>query len=102
MLWLQVREDKENMEEHNSSQTRHWRDLMSHSNQLLTERRPELEQDYRQLGTALSDQEMPDWESFLTICGKILTNCFCLRSDRWEPGRVENIFQILEFSGKSR
>ena len=85
MLWLQVREDKENLVEQNSSQTRHWRDLMSHSSQLLTERRPELELDYKQLGTALPDHQMPDWDTFLTICGKILTNCFCLRSDRSQP-----------------
>ena len=80
---MEVREDKENLVEQNRSQARHWRDLMSHSGHLLADRKPELELDYKQLATALPHHEMPDWETFLSVCGKILTNCFCLRSDRW-------------------
>ena len=84
-------EEKENLVEQNRSQARHWRDLLSHSAQLAAERREELEQDYKQLSSALPHHQMPDWETFLEVCGKILTNCFCLRSDRWEHLSVSNI-----------
>ena len=102
MSKCQVSEEKENLAEQNSSQTRHWGELLSHSAQLGAERRPELEEEYKQLGSALADHQMPDWETFLSVCGKILTNCFCLRSDRWEPFSVANICQCWIFLGKSQ
>ena len=85
--------------EQNRSQARDWRDLLSHSAQLAAERREELEQDYKQLSSALPHHQMPDWETFLEVCGKILTNCFCLRSDRWEHFSV---FQIFVYPGYFR
>ena len=73
--------DPESLVEYDGREARHWTDLLDHSEDLLRERREELELDYKQLTIALAEQT-PDWESFVSICGKILTNCFCLRSDR--------------------
>ena len=56
---------------------------MDHAEDLATERREELDYEYRQIEAAAKDEEeIPSWQTFISIYGKILTNCFCLRSDR--------------------
>lgn len=81
-IWRQIRDDAENLQETDGNNTRTWDDLMDNSENLINERSEELMGEYKQLSEVLDDDEMPDWKCFVSICGKIITNCFCLRSDR--------------------
>jgi len=81
-IWRRVTEDQENNIETDGTHVRSWEDLMDNAESLLTKRQDELSQEYKQLQQVLDHPEIPDWNTFVSICGKIITNCFCLRSDR--------------------
>ena len=80
-LWRKISQH-EVLSESDGSCVRTWDDLMCNSDHILREKSQELEDEYEQLTSALDDDEVPDWKTFVSICGKIVTNCFCLRSDR--------------------
>ena len=47
-------EPEESLVEYDGTERRHWTDLMDHAEELLTERKEELELEYKQLKTLLS------------------------------------------------
>ena len=55
---------------------------MDNAAALVAGRGEELGAEYAQLSALLGSAPRPDWDTFVSICGKIITNCFCLRSDR--------------------
>ena len=81
-IWRRIKTDTENLQETDGVNIRTWDDLMNNAEDLIKERHEELMQEYNQLQDVLDDDDMPDWKTFVSICGKIITNCFCLRSDR--------------------
>ena len=62
--------------------SRSWGQLMDNAAALVAGRGEELGAEYAQLSALLGSAPRPDWDTFVSICGKIITNCFCLRSDR--------------------
>ena len=63
--------------------SRGWDELMDNAERLTEAREEELEAEYEQLDWLLdADTVRPDKKTFVSIVGKIITNSFCLRSDR--------------------
>ena len=81
-IWRKITEDRENNSETDGTHVRSWDDLLDNAEVLLAKRHEELAAEYKQLQQVLDHPELPDWDNFVSICGKIITNCFCLRSDR--------------------
>ena len=84
-IWRRLAEDKENLVETDlaSGLSRGWAELMDNAERLTEAREGELETEYEQLERLLDpDTARPDWKTFVSIVGKIITNSFCLRSDR--------------------
>ena len=84
-IWRRLAEDKENLVETDlaSGLSRGWNELMDNAERLTEAREEELEAEYEQLDWLLDpDTVRPDKKTFVSIVGKIITNSFCLRSDR--------------------
>ena len=82
-VWRRVsQEHPDTLRESDGDTSRGWSDLMDNADMVVKERVKELMEEYEQLSTILDEDECPDWTTFVSICGKIITNCFCLRSDR--------------------
>ena len=81
-IWRRVSQEPDTLTESDGDMSRAWSDLMDNADMVVKERVNELMEEYEQLSTVLDEDEMPDWTTFVSICGKIITNCFCLRSDR--------------------
>ena len=81
-IWVKIRCGQAFMAEQHNDVSRKWEDLMDHSEDLLNEKEELVNSQYTLLGAVMKKQEMPDKETFVSIYGKMLVNCFSLRSDR--------------------
>ena len=83
-IWLKVRrKEDEDFREEGNNISNSWNRLMSHYEDLVNDSKDLLEAQYKILQTHINKTDLPTMEMFITIYGKILTNSFSLRSDRY-------------------
>ena len=83
-IWRMIRKEGVHRSETQGEVSRCWDDLLDHAEELLEDKAKEdlLMTEYGELEAVMTRSEMPPWKTFLSIYGKVMTNCFSLRSDR--------------------
>ena len=83
-IWRMIRKEGVHRSETQGEVSRCWDDLLDHAEELLEDKAKEdlLMTEYGELEALMTRSEMPPWKTFLSIYGKVMTNCFSLRSDR--------------------
>ena len=83
-IWRMIRKEGVHRSETQGEVSRCWDDLLDHAEELLEDKAKEdlLMTEYGELEAVMTRSEMPPWITFLSIYGKVMTNCFSLRSDR--------------------
>ena len=81
-IWRKIRKEGEQRRETQGGISRCWEDLMDHVEEMMEDKADLLTAEYHQLMVVMNEDEIPPWNTFLSIYGKVLTNCFSLRSDR--------------------
>ena len=82
-IWLKIRNKKEDFIEEQEKLSNSWNNLMSHYEDLVCDSKDLLAAQYKILEAHIHKKDLPSMEEFITIYGKILTNSFSLRSDRF-------------------
>ena len=83
-IWLKIRrKEEEELVEEDENVSKSWTGLISHYEDLVHDSRDLLEAQYKILEANIKNSDLPSMEQFITIYGKILTNSFSLRSDRY-------------------
>ena len=82
-IWLKIRNKKDDFIEEGKKLSNSWDSLMSHYDDLVCDSKDLLGAQYKILETHINKKDLPSMEEFITIYGKILTNSFSLRSDRF-------------------
>ena len=82
-IWLKIRNMKDDFIEEQEKLSNSWNNLMSHYEDLVCDSKDLLTAQYKILEAHLNKKDLPSMEEFITIYGKILTNSFSLRSDRF-------------------
>ena len=81
-IWLKIRKNEGITVEQAGSISNSWAELMDHREELMNDSEELLLAQYNALGSVMKKADMPPMDKFVEIYGKILTNSFCLRSDR--------------------
>ena len=81
-IWRKIRKDGVIKNEAQGKVSRCWEDLMDHVKELVEDKEGMVISQYEQMKAVMARSEVPPWETFLSIYGKVMTNCFSLRSDR--------------------
>ena len=81
-IWRKIRREGVEKMEVMGTLFRCWNNLIDHVDEMLLNNKELLAEQYAQLKAVLKDSEIPPWKVFLSIYGKVVTNCFSLRSDR--------------------
>ena len=81
-IWRKIRREGVEKMEVMGTLFRCWNDLIDHVDEMLLNNKELLAEQYALLKAVLKDSEIPPWKVFLSIYGKVVTNCFSLRSDR--------------------
>ena len=83
-IWLKLRGKEDNdFQEEGENISKSWNSLIDHYEDLVNDSRDLLAAQYKILESHFSKSDLPSMEEFITIYGKILTNSFSLRSDRY-------------------
>lgn len=82
-IWLKIRNMKDDFIEEQEKLSNSWNNLMSHYEDLVCDSKDLLAAQYKILEAHINRKDLPSMEEFITIYGKILTNSFSLRSDRF-------------------
>jgi len=83
-IWLKLRQNpEEDFSEGGKRISKSWSSLIDHYDDLVNDSKDLLDAQYKILETHLNKKDLPSIEKFITIYGKILTNSFSLRSDRY-------------------
>ena len=81
-IWRKIRKEGVHKSETHGEVVRCWDDLMDHVEELVEDKEDLLIAQYEQMEAVMPRSEIPPWKIFLSIYGKVMTNCFSLRSDR--------------------
>ena len=81
-IWRMIRKEGVHRSERQRDVSRCWDDLLDHAEELVEDKAKEdlLMTEYGELEAVMRD--IPTGKTFLSIYGKVMTNCFSLRSDR--------------------
>ena len=83
-IWLKLRGKEDNdFREEGENISKSWNSLIDHYEDLVNDSKDLLTAQYKVLETHINKSDLPSMEEFITIYGKILTNSFSLRSDRY-------------------
>ncbi|XP_023338856.1 histone-lysine N-methyltransferase SMYD3 isoform X2 [Eurytemora carolleeae] len=82
-LWVISKNNEKNVAEHGAGISRKWEDLMDHASDLGRDSQEFIQIQFDTFSRCISSTGMPTLEQFRSIYGKILTNSFSLRTDRF-------------------
>ena len=89
-IWLKIRrKDEEQFLEEGEGISKSWSGLIDHYEDLVLDSKELLEAQYSILRAHIKPADLPSMEEFIRIYGKILTNSFSLRSDRYRSDRID-------------
>ena len=83
-IWIKIRKSGTSLVEENGNLRKSWEQLMDHKDELMNDSEELLLAQYNALAAVMKKADMPSREVFVEIYGKILTNSFSLRSDRYK------------------
>ena len=81
-IWRKIKREGVDKVEVYGTVSRCWEDLIDHVEELLEDKEDLMIAQYNQMESVMSKSDLPPWETFVSIYGKVMTNCFSLRSDR--------------------
>ena len=81
-IWRKISREGDREAEIFGGFRRCWDDLEDHCYEILADNKLNLKAQYSKLEAVIGPSDLPPWKSFLSIYGKVMVNCFSLRSDR--------------------